>query len=366
MSGADQDDSAEKEFDPTPRRLEEARARGEVARAPDLEVAASYIGFLLAAVAFGAGSLATAGATGAGLIDQADRVAHLLSAGGAAAAGGALLAFAAALAPFFLLPAVAVVVSLVAQRALVFAPEKVMPKLSRISPKAMVVQKLGRAGLFEFAKSTVKLVLIGALLAGWLALQGQRILGTLHLSPGAATLVMLQQVLGFLAVVCVTALALAAVDWLFQRGEHTRRLRMSRREMMDEMKSSEGDPQVKAQRRQRGMSIATNRMLADVPKADVVIVNPTHYAVALAWDRGRPGAPVCVAKGTDEIAARIRERAALAGVPLHRDPPTARALHAAILIGQEIQPEHYKAVAAAIRFSDAIAARARAHRESAR
>lgn len=366
MSGEDEEDSAEKEFDPTPRRLEEARARGEVARAPDLEVAASYLGFLLAALTFGAGGLVAAGAAGAGLLDGADRLAHLVTAGGAAVMSGVLLAFAAALAPFFLVPAVAVAVSLIAQRAVVFAPEKLEPKLSRISPRAMIVQKLGRAGLFEFAKSTVKLIVIGALLAGWLAVQGESILATMYLSPGGATVVMLQQVLGFLAVVCAIALVLAAIDWLFQRAEHLRRLRMSRREMMDEMKSSEGDPHFKAQRRERGMSIATNRMLSDVPRADVVIVNPTHYAVALAWDRTRPGAPVCVAKGTDEIAARIRERAALAGVPLHRDPPTARALHAAIGIGQEIRPEHYKAVAAAIRFADAIAARARARRGGAR
>lgn len=365
MSAEDTEDSAEKEFDPTPRRLEEARARGEVARAPDVDSAAAYLGFLLAALVFGAGGLMSAGAVAAGFLDHADHAARLWRDGAAAAMTGPGLALLAALAPFFLIPAVAVVVSLVAQRALVFAPEKLMPKLSRISPKAMILQKFGRAGLFEFGKSTVKLAVIGVLLAVWLALQADVILGSMHLSPGAATIVMLEQVVGFLVLVCVIAVVLAAVDWMFQRAEHVRRLRMSRREMMDEMKSSEGDPHVKAQRRERGMSIATNRMLADVPRADVVIVNPTHYAVALRWDRSRPVAPVCVAKGTDEIAARIRERAALAGVPIHRDPPTARALHAAIDIGQEIQPEHYRAVAAAIRFADAIAAKAKARRGAA-
>jgi flagellar biosynthetic protein FlhB len=103
-------------------------------------------------------------------------------------------------------------------------------------------------------------------------------------------------------------------------------------------------------------------MLDDVPKADVVIVNPTHYAVALKWRRGDRGAPVCLAKGVDEIAARIRERAAGAGVPLHADPPTARALFATVEIGREITPEHYRAVAAAIRFSEAMRARARERR----
>jgi flagellar biosynthetic protein FlhB len=135
---------------------------------------------------------------------------------------------------------------------------------------------------------------------------------------------------------------------------------MSHQEIREETKQSEGDPYMKAERRQRGREIATNRMLLDVPKADVVIVNPTHYAVALQWARTRGSAPVCVAKGQDDVALRIREIAAEAKVPIHSDPPTARALHAAVEIGHEIRPEHYRAVAAAIRFADRMRKAARA------
>ena len=103
-----------------------------------------------------------------------------------------------------------------------------------------------------------------------------------------------------------------------------------------------------------------NRMLLDVPKADVVIVNPTHYAVALKWSRAKGSAPVCVAKGEDEVALRIREVAETARIPIHSDAPTARALHAAVEIGREIRPEHYRAVAAAVRFADRMRASARA------
>ena len=117
---------------------------------------------------------------------------------------------------------------------------------------------------------------------------------------------------------------------------------------------------MKAQRRSRAEAIATNRMLLDVPKADVVIVNPTHFAVALKWTRAKGTAPVCVAKGEGEVALRIREVAATAGIPLHSDPPTARALFATVAIGREIAPEHYRAVAAAIRFSDRMRRAARA------
>jgi flagellar biosynthetic protein FlhB len=116
---------------------------------------------------------------------------------------------------------------------------------------------------------------------------------------------------------------------------------------------------MRQQRRQRGYDIATNRMMNDVPKADVVIVNPRHVAVALRWDRGAGGAPVCVAKGVDEVALRIRAVAMEAGVPIRQDPPTARALHATVTIGEEIPPAHYRPVAAAIRFADAVRRRAR-------
>jgi flagellar biosynthetic protein FlhB len=163
-----------------------------------------------------------------------------------------------------------------------------------------------------------------------------------------------------LAITTVIAVTIAAVDLVWQRFDHARRLRMSYQDMREEAKQAEGDPHMKAQRRSRAEAIATNRMLLDVPKADVVIVNPTHFAVALKWTRAKGTAPVCVAKGEGEMALRIREIAATAGIPLHSDPPTARALFAATAVGREIAPEHYRAVAAAIRFSDRMRRAARA------
>ncbi len=170
---------------------------------------------------------------------------------------------------------------------------------------------------------------------------------------------MVALVADFLKIVTVIALAIGGIDLLWQRAEHLRRNRMSHKELMDEHKQLEGDPHVKQQRRQRGQEIALNKMLADVPGADVVIVNPSHYAVALKWSRKPGSAPVCVAKGVDEIAARIREIASQSGVPIHRDPPTARALHAAVPIGEEIRPEHFAAVAVAIRFADEMSRKRR-------
>ena len=170
---------------------------------------------------------------------------------------------------------------------------------------------------------------------------------------------MARLVLEFLFIVVLIQLALGGVDYLWQVFRHRQRNRMSRKEMMDEFKDSEGDPHLKSARRQRAQEVATNRMLTDVASANVVVVNPTHYAVALKWDRSKGGAPVCVAKGVDEIARKIRERAAEHGVPIHSDPPTARAIHATVEIGQEIRVEHYRAVAAAIRFAEAMRRRVR-------
>lgn len=116
---------------------------------------------------------------------------------------------------------------------------------------------------------------------------------------------------------------------------------------------------MKQQRRQKGVEIAMNQMLAAVPDADVIVVNPTHYAVALKWDRSVGGAPECIAKGVDEIAARIRERAQENAIPIHSDPPTARALFSSVEIGEQIPRDHYEAVAAAIRFADRIKKMAR-------
>jgi flagellar biosynthesis protein FlhB len=171
---------------------------------------------------------------------------------------------------------------------------------------------------------------------------------------------MLQSLTVLLSITCVIAVTIAAVDMVWQRFEFTKRNRMTFQELRDETRQSEGDPHMKSQRRSRAHAIATNRMLLDVPKADVVIVNPTHVAVALKWSRARGSAPVCVAKGEDEVALRIREVAATAGIPLHSDPPTARALNATVQIGREILPEHYRTVAAAIRFSDRMRKAARA------
>ncbi|MFD1913606.1 EscU/YscU/HrcU family type III secretion system export apparatus switch protein [Halodurantibacterium flavum] len=354
-----EEDAQEKEHEPSQRKLDEARRRGEIAKSTDVTAAAAFAGFLVAGLAAGSLMGETLGTLGRVLLDQADRLAPLLFGGSGAPVGGILLTLAAGLGPLFLVPMGFAVASLLAQRALVFAPEKLQPKLSRVSPLSNARNKFGRSGLFEFAKSFLKLILIGTVLWIFLFARLPSIAASLYLGPAMVGRLLFELVAVFLLILILLTGGIGVVDFLWQRAEHIRKNRMSRKEMQDEMKQTEGDPHMKQQRRQRGMEIASNRMMADVPKASVVIVNPTHYAVALRWSRRSGGAPVCVAKGVDEIAAKIRELAQEAGVPLHHDPPTARALHATVAVGSEIRPEHFRAVAAAIRFAEAMRLRAK-------
>ncbi|TYB77891.1 EscU/YscU/HrcU family type III secretion system export apparatus switch protein [Maritimibacter fusiformis] len=355
--GQDED----KQYEPTQKKLDDARRKGEVPRSADLTAAASYGGFLVVALSVGGPLLTGLGAVLTGLIARPDSLSADLFSGGHWPILGTILAgIAGGLAPWLLVPAALAIVSVVVQRSFVVAPEKLKPKASRIGLLSNAKNKFGRSGLFEFAKSFFKLTVYSAVLGVFLWRRMPEVVGTLALSPAMATAVLLDLCVQFLSLVVLIALAIGAVDFLWQRHEHLRRHRMSRKEMMDEAKQAEGDPHMKQQRRQRGYDIAMNRMLADVPEADVVVVNPTHYAVALKWSRAPGAAPICVAKGVDEIAARIREVAAEAGVPIHRDPPCARAIHASVGVGEEIRPEHYQQIAAAIRFAEAMRQKMRA------
>lgn len=354
------DASGEKSHEPTQKRLDDARRKGDVAKSDEVAVAAAYLGLLLALAAAGAGMAAGAGGALSAFLANADRLSGVILGPGGRGVALALLGEAAlAIAPLFLLPLAGAALALIAQRAIVVAPPNLAPKLSRVSPITALGQRFGPTGLMEFAKRMVKMTAV-TIAAGWLLLgEIDAVVGTVRAAPAAAVTLMMDLVARLLVVVTVLAAAIAALDLIWVRYDHRRKLRMTLQELRDETKESEGDPYLKQKRRQRATDIATNRMLTDVPKADVVIVNPTHYAVALAWSRKKGSAPHCVAKGADELAMTIREIAGEAGVPIQRDPPTARALHAGLEIGQEIPPEMYRAVAAAIRFAEQMRARAR-------
>ncbi|GIX15467.1 MAG: flagellar biosynthesis protein FlhB [Paracoccaceae bacterium] len=359
MSGRSEE-GGEKSFAPTPKRLEDARRRGDVPRSADLAAAAAYLGLLVAIAAFGAAAVRAAGSELAFFLGRPEQLqGRVLGAEGAGLLLLPLARAAAAILPFLMMPLAAAFLAHLAQGSFAASAEKLLPKLSRISPIANAAQKFGPTGLVAFAKSTVKMVAAAAVLGLFLADAMNEIIGSLRAPPALVGAEMMRLATGLLAAIAAIAVVIAAADWLWQRFDHARRLRMSFQEIRDEAREIEGDPHQKQARRRRAEEIARNRMLADVATADVVIVNPTHYAVALKWTRKPGSAPHCVAKGRDETALAIRARAIEAGVPVRSDPPTARTLFALVEIGQEVPPETWRAVAAAIRFAEQMRARAR-------
>lgn len=356
---SDQNDD-DKQYEASQHKLDEARKKGDFPRSVDLNTAAAYAGLLGVGFSIGAVSLVKTGSELGTLLARPDSLStQVFEGSGAPLMGGLLRNLSIWLSPWFAVPAAVVILSLILQRSFVFAPSKLEFKLSRISPISQAKNKFGRSGLFEFGKSTAKLILYSTVLFLFLLGRLPEIMGAMALSPGQVITTLLQLCLSLMVIVLLIAVSLGGIDFAWQRAEHLRKNMMSRKELTDEAKNSEGDPGMKQQRRQRGFEIAMNQMLADVPDADVIVVNPTHYAVALKWDRAIGGAPKCIAKGVDSIAARIREKAQEHAVPIHSDPPTARALFAAVEIGEQIPRDHYKAVAAAIRFADRIKKMAR-------
>lgn len=349
MSGEEDKDA--KQFDPSESKLRKARDKGDVPRSTEITALAAFSGLALALALAG-----TAVAQWLARVTLMEVEPERVMDTAAAFAGQAGLW----LTGLLMLPALAVFLALIVQRGLVFSGDKLKIDHKRIDPLRNFAQKFGRAALVTFGISLVKVALVGT--GGWflfgalfdlLAQSGYTAEGQWVQGIG----LMLTRSLGL--AIGISAL-LAILDYLWKRREFLTRNRMTRKEMQDEYKDSEGDPHLKQARRQRAVDLITAQMLADVEKADVVIVNPTHYAVALAWQRGSGRAPVCLAKGVDEVARRIRERAGDHGVPIWSDPPCARALHAVMEVGDEIPVEQFGPVAAAIRFAEAMRRKARA------
>lgn len=236
------------------------------------------------------------------------------------------------------------------QHKILFTTEKMKPDLSKLSPLKGLGRIFSRQGLVEFVKGIAKIVAVGtgATLAA-MPTFSTLIDSPLHDFSDLAGLI-LQSVIRLFGGALVVLAVIAGADYMFQRFERLRRLRMTKQEVKDEHKQQEGDPQIKGRQRQLARARIRRRMMAAVPTADVVITNPTHFAVALKYDSGTMGAPVVVAKGVDSLAARIRALAEESSVPLVENPPLARALYAAVEVDEEVPPEHYRAVAEVIGF----------------
>lgn len=230
----------------------------------------------------------------------------------------------------------------------VFSAYRMKPELKKISPKNGVKKVFGTQGLMELAKAAFKLVVIGGVLIFlvWPELQTIRLMPSYDLQEVLEiikylSLLMAAAVIGVMTVI-------AALDFMYQKWDFIESQKMSRQEIKDENKQSEGDPLVKSKIRQVRAERARQRTMAAVPTADVLVTNPTHYAVALKYDGETMAAPRCVAKGQDLLALKMRDIANENDVPVVENPPLARALHAGVEIDQEVPPQFYQAVAEVI------------------
>jgi len=351
--GGDQEDRTEAA---TPRRLQKAREQGNVPLSREVPALAALASTAL--VLMMTAPLAARDMVGrlSVFLAQADH--WDMSDGGRGAvlaAGAALLRMSA---PFILAALAFGTAAVLLQTRGQLSTHALRLDLSRLSPLAGIRRLVSLDSLVETGKSLVKLAVMG--MAAWYVVSGDlpglaaASITDLRLLPAQALRLILRLLFAILAVQGV----IAAADVIWVRLRHARSLRMSRHDIREEMKETEGDPRIKHRLRQIRMQRARKRMLAAVPKATVVITNPTHYAVALSYDRASNAAPRLVAKGVDSMAARIREVAAAHRVPLVANPPLARALYR-VELETEVPAEHYQAVAEIIAYVWGLGRRAR-------
>jgi flagellar biosynthesis protein FlhB len=343
---ANENEDGTKTEDPTQKRLDDAINRGDVVKSHEVNTWFIIAGGTLVLFAFARPMSADLQATLRGLIVNSDRL---------PTDGGDLVAFTASLgtrvfgilAGPFLVLALAAVAGNVIQHRFVWTVESLRPALSKISPMSGVKRMFSKQALVTFAEGLAKLTLMGPVMTALLWPERSRLEGLVTVDPAVLLEIARSLALRVLGTVVAILALLAGLDYFWQYRQWFDRQKMSVRELKDEFKQTEGDPAIKAKIRQIRQSRAKKRMMAKVPKASVVITNPTHYAIALHYARGM-NAPICVAKGVDIVALKIREIAHANAVPIVENPPLARALHATVEIDQEIPPEHYQAVAEVI------------------
>jgi flagellar biosynthetic protein FlhB len=343
--GADREDRTE---EPTQKRIDDAIKRGDVAKSQEIST-------FLALGAMTLALLVAGGWSGRSLtLDLRHYLgnAHLVPNGPAAllSAGqrALLIGLQAAAVPIGLLVVAALAGGLLQHRPLwTFDPLK--PKFERVSPGAGFKRIFGLQAAGRFGKGLLKIVIVGVVASVALWGERDRVEALVTMEPADLVRTMAQVALRLLAIVLSIYAVLSIGDYVVARFSWMKRLRMSKQELKDEMKEQDGNPEIKAKLRQIRAQRLRKRMMAEVPKATVVITNPTHFAVALRYEKGQ-AAPICVAKGVDELALRIRSVAEEHQVPVVENPPLARALHASVEIDDEIPVEHYKAVAEVIGF----------------
>jgi flagellar biosynthetic protein FlhB len=342
---AEDDDDSQKTEEPSQQRIDEAVKKGQVASSKEIT---SFMVLLSLALIIGSMSSYLLRTSTIKLRHYIERPEDFLLDDGNL--GRVLIQLLIDIAPIALLPAFIVIIAAFASSFLqhggfVVSSHPITPSFDKISPMKGIGRIFSMQSVVEFIKGLIKIIVMG-LVAFMSIYPHLGSMSILHLYNIAGILALLLKLsIRMLIGVTVTMALIAILDYLYQRHAYFKGLRMTKQEVKDEYKSTEGSPEIKSKIRAIRMERARKRMMSAVPKADVIITNPTHFSVALRYDVDHMKAPVVVAKGQDNIALKIREVGKKHNVPLIENPPLARALYAAVEIDQEIPFEHYKAVA---------------------
>lgn len=330
---------------PTGRKLSRARNEGNIAKSADLSAAIDLSGAFLALVILGPGLVAAMAAMLRSLLDSRG-----FTTPDSLEGVGILLRFAGTRGVQAVIPFLGAlfIVSLAAQFFQVgwlWTYKPLQPKLGRLNPLNGAKRLLGKANMAKLGVNSVKLAVVGSVAVGvsWGNIRALAMLPALDAVPAMAVAgnILFSMLVWVLAILLVIGI----IDYSFQRWNRIQKLKMTKQEVKDEIKSMEGDLQTKARRLSTARNMLYQRMAEGVKSADVVVTNPTHFAVALKYDPSKMHAPKVVAKGADYMALRIRQLAREAGVPIVEKPPLARALYRTTEVGRSISPEFYQAVA---------------------
>lgn len=341
---ADQDSAQEKTEEPTPKRQEKAKEDGQIPRSKDLTTFAVLVMGTVGLYIFGGGIANTLldilrdnfVVDRQQIFDPAYMIGQLAS---------SFYAALWSLGPFFLAIALAAIIGPTALGGFLFSGKSLQPKLNRLDPVAGIKRIISIRSLVELFKGIGKVAIVVSIAFILMRIMKNELLNLSSESPQSAIAHSLQLSLWAAIFLSCSTLVIALIDVPFQIWEHTKKLRMSKQDIKDELKDSEGKPEVKSKIRQMQMQLAQNRMMASVPDADVVITNPTHFSVALKYDAGAMGAPILVAKGVDHVALKIREVAKEHRIEFMQSPALARAIYHTTELDEEVPEGLYVAVA---------------------
>lgn len=329
----------------TPRRKTEARNDGNLAKSQDLTAALMLLAAIVGLQLFGMNVFSNMRNTMQTMLSGAhtSNPARLDDLG--AIMAYSLRATIAMLAPLTLVTMAAGLLAVVGQVGFLITGKPLVPDLKKLNPIKGIQQMFSARAAMRLVLSIGKFVLIGAVASLVMYRDLEKVMHLAELSAGPAFQLGAHMVFELALVLAALLIVLAILDYIYQKWQHSEDLKMTKEQVKQEMKDMDGDPLVKQRRARVARQLAMQRMAQTVPQADVIVTNPTHYAIALKYDNDSMQAPKVVAKGADFMAMRIRQIAALNGIPLVERKPLARALYANVDVGREIPEEHYAAVA---------------------